>query len=403
MKLTKTQIKHATDSFKRVTVKHRLQTETLELALFMLELSPNCDIVNLVGPTGIGKSFLQARVIASVHEDERADMEANPDLVPIIRTHALAAGHRSFDWKSLYRGALLELGDPFADERKALAKSTIGGESLTSDVQNGAERKRARFDYAGESRTASELRMFLEREFRRRQTRIWIIDEAQHLVFGGKSGQPGDQFDVLKSIAQNAGVKLMLAGPHEMESGLGSSSQLARRSVTIHFARYDNTDVEDMKSFAGVVMTLFKKMDVAGYPAVKENVSFLYSGCVGCVGLLKDWLAKAYGLALRDQTDDTKAALTLDHLRAARLSIDSMQTIMHDIRQEEERSKASPSDADYEKIVSGLAIKTTAPKRYRIKSKARVAARALGYRDTVPSVAPANDDQVDVSEEKKAA
>ena len=403
MKLTKTQIRRATDSFKSVTVKHRLQTETLDLALFMLELSPNCDIVNLVGPTGIGKSFLQARVIASVHEDERANMAANPDLVPIIRTHALAAGHRLFDWKSLYRGALLELGDPFADDRKALAKWTVGGESLTGETPKDVEVKRARFDYAGESRTASELRMFLEREFRRRQTRIWIIDEAQHLVFGGKSGQPGDQFDVLKSIAQNAGVKLMLAGPHDMEAGLGSSSQLARRSITIHFPRYSNTDVEDMKTFAGVVMTLFKKMDVSGYPAVKENLSFLYSGCVGCIGLLKDWLAKAYGLALRDQTDDTKAVLTLDHLRATRLSIDSMQTIMYDIRREEERSKVSPSDADYERIVSGVPAKHPSLKRYRIKSKARVAARALGYRDQVPRVAPANDEQVDVSEEKKAA
>lgn len=403
MKLTKTQIKRATDSFKGVTVKHRLQTETLDLALFMLELSPNCDIVNLVGPTGIGKSFLQARVIASVHEDERGNMEANSDLVPIIRTHALAAGHRLFDWKSLYRGALLELGDPFADERKALAKSTISGEFLTGDLQKDVEAKRTRFDYAGESRTASELRMFLEREFRRRQTRIWIIDEAQHLVFGGKSGQPGDQFDVLKSIAQNAGVKLMLAGPHDMESGLGSSSQLARRSITIHFPRYNNIDVEDMKTFAGVIMTLFKKMEVAGYPSVKENLSFLYSGCVGCVGLLKDWLAKAYGLALRDQTEDTKTMLTLDHLRATRLSIDSMQTIMYDIRCEEERSNVSPSDADYEKVVSGVPVKRPALNRYRIKSKARVAARALGYRDQVPSVAPANDAQVDVPEEKKAA
>ena len=150
-------------------------------------------------------------------------------------------------------------------------------------------------------------------------------------------------------------------------------------------------------------MTLFKKMDVSGYPAVKENLSFLYSGCVGCIGLLKDWLAKAYGLALRDQTDDEKAVLTLDHLRATRLSIDSMQTIMYDIRCEEERSKVKASDDDYEKIVSGVPAKRLALRRYRIKSKARVAVRALGYRDPVPSVAPANDEQVDVAEEKKAA
>lgn len=382
MKLTKTDIKLAVDTFKEVTVKHELLESTLQLVMFMLELSPNCDIVNLVGPTGIGKSLLQSQIMTKVLEEERERMAADSNHMPIIRTHALAAGHRLFDWKSLYRGALTALGDPFALSRKALPGST---------------KEAPIFAYAGESRTASELRMYLEAEFRKRGTKFWIIDEAQHLVFGGRTGKAGHQFDVLKSIAQSAGVKLLLAGPHEMESGLGSSGQLARRSITVHFSRYRTTVPGQLTAFAAVAVAFFKKMKVAGYPSVRENAPFLYSGSAGCVGILKDWLAKAYGLALRDQTDEEVAVVTLDHLRQARLSLHSMRAIMDDIRMEEELHERYATDADYDKVVAGPAAADPAResltgRREKGRSPAtrHVGLRALHARDPVPTECPSS-------------
>ena len=381
MKLTKAEIKQAVDTFKEVTVKHELLNSTFELVMFMLELSPNCDIVNLVGPTGVGKSLLQSQVLAHVYAEERGRTEADLNYVPIIRTLASAAGHRLFDWKSLYRGALVELGDPFAQNRKALPGSTKGAPI---------------FAYAGESRTASELRMYLEAEFRKRGTKFWIIDEAQHLVFGGRTGKAGHQFDVLKSIAQSAGVKLLLAGPHEMEQGLGSSGQLARRSFTVHFPRYRTTELGQVKEFAAVAFTFFKKMNVAGFPSVRENAPFLYSGSAGCVGILKDWLAKAYGLALRDQAEAQLAIVTLDHLRETRLSPGSMQAIMNDIRMEEELHQRSATDAEYDKIVAGLAAVGLPGEsllgrggKSRVPPSRRVGLRATHVRDPVPTAAPA--------------
>lgn len=378
MKLTKAQIQQAVESFKLVTVKHALQESTLEFVLFMLQGSPNVDIVNLVGPTGIGKSQLQKRIIGCIQGEAEELMKADSDLVPIIRTHALAAGHKLFDWRSLYRGGLSEVGDPFSDSRKAVP----GKQAVVPE----------RFRDAGESRTASELRMRLESEFRDRKVKVWIIDEAQHLVFGGRSGQPGDQFDVLKSIAQSSGVKLLLAGPREMEGGLGSSSQLARRSVTVHYPRYRNDNADHMKTFANVVATLFSKMDVAGYPAVMANLKFFYAGSAGCIGIAKDWLAKAYGLALREQTKDERAVVTREHLQRTRLSLKSMDSIMADIRLEEESVRDVGTDKDFERVVFGYEKKqppTTpkAPGKRQGKPRAarRVGARAVGPRDKVPT------------------
>jgi AAA domain len=376
MQRTKTQILQAVDAFKQVTVRHALLEATMDLVIFMLQLSPNVDIVNLVGPTGIGKSLLQTKIIEHFHDEYRGEMLTNPDFVPIIRTHALAAGHRLFDWKGLYRCALHEVGDPFAMTRKAPR-----GQDLRPTLQ---------FKNSGESRTAAELRIRLEWEFKTRGTRYWIIDEAQHMAFGGRSGQPGDQFDVIKSIAQSANIKLLLAGPHEMEAPLGSSGQLARRSSTVHFRRYQAGSEESLKTFLGVANTLLSHMDIAGHPSVQEAQVLLYTGSAGCVGILKDWLAKAYGCALRDQETKSGAVLTLEHLRQTRLSTKAMRTIMRDIRREEENMVEVVTDKEYERIVLGIAQhpevpQATKPRRIPDKPSGGRVGERKPTRDPVPT------------------
>lgn len=342
MTRTKAQIQVAVELFDRVTVKHELQEEALEAVLFLLDLSPNTSIVNLVGPTGVGKSALQRRVFNTVVEDHRAEMEHDKDFVPIIRTPAMAAGYRLFDWRVLYGTALAELGDVF------VAGRSNRGSYSKYDTDSSP------FKRAGESKTAAGLRMRLEEEFRLRRTRIWVIDEAQHMIFG-RAGKPGDQFDVLKSIADRTGVKLLLAGPYEMEPALGSSGQLARRSSTVHFGRYLSTDSRHMKTFANVANTLLKSMELPGFPSVHESLPLLYAGSAGCIGILKDWLARAYGRALRHQPDERAPMLTLEDLRRTRLSTKAMETIMADIRSAEDGAQGDAVDDDYERIVLGPA------------------------------------------------
>jgi|GEM_PF-2040115 len=380
-------LKADVELFKGITVKHDLQEAALDLVLFLLEVSPNVNIVNLVGPTGIGKTQLQLRVLDAMIEVNRIEMEQDPQFMPIIRTSAIAAGYRLFDWKTLYVDALAAVGDPFAGGR-------IKRQSGQADEDLKA------FKGAGESLTAAVLRMRLQEEFRRRRTRVWIIDEAQHLAFGGRSGQPGDQFDVLKSIADSASVKLMLAGPHEMEPALGSSGQLSRRSSTVHFRRYQASDPQHMRTFASIASTLLSRMKIAGYPSIQESRGFLYSGSAGCVGILKDWLARAYGRALRERKDGLPPLLTLDHLRETRLSLKSMATIMEDIRRAEEASLDQASDSDFEQLVLGASPKDASPSRPK---PARGTGRPVGVRsparDPVPTGA-ANGDCAEEGEQK---
>jgi hypothetical protein len=101
---------------------------------------------------------------------------------------------------------------------------------------------------AGESLSASQLRCDLEAEFRVRRTLYWFIDGAPHVLMGGEA-VPGNQFDVLKSLAQRTGVKLLLSGPYELMSHLAHSAQLARRSETVYLPRYRWESQEDLQQF----------------------------------------------------------------------------------------------------------------------------------------------------------
>lgn len=379
MTRTRAQIRGAVERFERVTVKHKLQEEALQAVLFMLELSPNTSIINLIGPTGVGKSVLQRRVFNAVVDEHRVAMERDKDFAPIIHTSAMAAGYRLFDWRVLYATALAELGDVFAAGR-----CNRGGYArYDSDPTP--------FKRAGESKTAASLRMRLEAEFGLRRTRVWVIDEAQHMIFG-RAGKPGDQFDVLKSIADRTGVKLLLAGPHQMEPALGTSGQLARRSSTVSFGRYQSADPRHMKTFASVADTLLRAMNLSGYPSVRESLTLLYAGSAGCVGILKDWLARAYGSALRQQVDERAPVLTLDDLRRTRLSLKAMETIIADIRSAEEGAQDDAGDDDYERIVLGRSPTQERRQPPQASAKGKSKGRRVGVR--VPSRDPVPVDTV---------
>ena len=173
-----------------------------------------------------------------------------------------------------------------------------------------------------------------------------------------------------------------------MELALGTSGQLARRSSTVNFGRYQPANQRHMKTFASVANALLKAMELPGYPSVHESLPMLYSGSAGCVGILKDWLARAYGSALRDQKDDRAPALTLDHLRQTRLSLKAMETIMADILSAEENAPDDADDVDYERIVLGRsATHERRAQQQRGAGKGRRVGVRAPTRDPVPVAA----------------
>jgi hypothetical protein len=218
--------------------------------------------------------------------------------------------------------------------------------------------------HVDESRSTALMREQVETQFAVRKTQAWIIDEAQHVVKGGKSGGPIDQLDVLKSVAQTAGVKLILSGTYDLPDYMSSSGQLSRRSEIVSLDRYLFNVSSDKQKFANVVnalLTLVPKLDVEPKVTNPEVLKFLYVGSVGCVGICKDWIARAFAFALQEGSQ----TLTLQHLKRARLTDAQIETIFDELSSGE--AKFSNRQGDEGDIDNELASLIAGPRKPKPK------------------------------------
>jgi hypothetical protein len=365
--LKESSIDTALKEFHQLTIKHPTQEAAKERIGFLARYSANVSLIVLAGPSGAGKSTLLDRLVESFNDQHAAEMKLNPALVPILYTTAVANGHRAFDFRRLYTDALKALCDPFASARETSRRSDD-----------------PRAIYEGESRSAARLREDLEEEIRTRGTLIWIIDEAHHVVRGGKSGHPGDQYDILKSLAQITGVKILLSGTYDLPQFLASSGQLSRRSETVQLRRYHWFDGGDRKTFASIVAAIFKRMPVGAYPDVGSNAEYFYIWSCGCVGIFKDWVGRAFALALQQGAN----VLTMEHMEAARMSAEQLDNISADVeRGEQFMSRFTKTELDQslrDRILKAprSAKGPTPQKAPQAKPKQKPGERAIG-RDAV--------------------
>ena|SRR5258708_1960519 len=98
------------------------------------------------------------------------------------------------------------------------------------------------------------------------------------------------------------------------------SSQAARRGTDVHFPRYRLDTPEDCSAFQGALLALLKQAcrAVSGREAkaaelqpLMDHWPLFYRGCLGSVGVLKEWLVRTVAAALRKGD----ARLTLDRVR----------------------------------------------------------------------------------------
>src|SRR5262249_8566323 len=130
-----------------------------------------------------------------------------------------------------------------------------------------------------------------------RKPRALWFDEGQHLI--KVSGARGllDQLDVIKSLANRSEVTPVLFGTYEMNALLGLSPQLDRRIRRIHIPRYKASQPDDVLEFQRVLLGFQKHLPYPVEPRLVENWAYFFEGSLGCIGILKDWLCQASGVA----------------------------------------------------------------------------------------------------------
>lgn len=289
--------------FKNITVPHRNLKDVLnELKTNILE--PVDTLVYLVfGVTGVGKTKLRLYLEKILLEKLLGDLRSNPGQIAVAGVEAVSAAQGKFSHEDYYYRALEALKEVLIDYKVDYGIPDADSNSL--EPLNGAQ-----------SRTSTALRRAMEKAFKHRQLRAFMVDEAQHLFAMAGGRQLGNQMNWIKSIANLTQTVHVLFGTYELLNCSTVNGQVGRRSEDFHLARYIKEGVEDSAEFTKVTKTFGRHLPLFEEPQLEKHCEYLIDYSIGCIGILKSWLVRALHIALED---DAKK-LALKHLKKGELS-----------------------------------------------------------------------------------
>ena len=232
--------------FRSYTVAHPLLKEADAALKRAIQEPAGGSLVFVVGPTGVGKTTLRLRVEQYLKEAFLPEAKEDVGRIPVVGVEAVAPDSGNFNWKDYYQRALRSLEEP-------LIRHKIGPYGQDPPTFT--------------SRTSgAELRYALEQALRFRRPAAVMIDEAQHLTKMASGRKLSDQLDSLKSLANLTGCVHVLIGTYELLPCRNLSAQLSRRSIDIHFRRYQADDPKDVEAFQRVIFSFQRQLPLAEEP-----------------------------------------------------------------------------------------------------------------------------------------
>lgn len=282
-------------------------------------------MVLVVGPSRVGKTtlikLLEQELIARAGER----MRRLPAHRPFVSISATGPGSGRFDWIDYYTAVLRQVNNPFLKRKPSAIR-------------------------------VRDLREAMEEALIQHQPYAVIVDEAHHLAKAASGRTLQDQLDHLKDLENRIGVCHVLVGTYEMRRFRMVTPQLAGRSVDVHFRRYDATKKEEREEFRSVLWALQRQLPLEIEPLLGEqHWEMLYARSLGCIGLLKLHLIRAFALALTEQAQ----TITETHLKATAPSEDRIKEMLS-AALAGEADLAEPDGAD-ERLLELLGLREKAP------------------------------------------
>jgi hypothetical protein len=309
------------NQFKAFAARHPLLDQVEQEVLHAIWEPAGCAYLLVYGPSGVGKSTMIHHIVRRLNARE-GGTGTRPLLLLEVRPPDGELFHRT----DYYRTALRLLGKTAFERRMMVDISTE-----PAWEKKGGRRLASRYH------DDPELRYALEDTLRTQQVQAVVLDEAQHLMQGGKAATPLDQLDWLKSMTNVTGVLHVLLGTYSLVHFCNLNGQTARRGLEIHFPRYHGHVEPDGQAFRNVLLTLLTQVPLTvDRAALLQHWPYFYARSLGCVGVLKEWLVRATALALRDGSD----TLTLAHLERRALSEAKCERMAADIQDGEQTIRA---------------------------------------------------------------
>jgi hypothetical protein len=245
-------------------------------------------LILVIGATGVGKTTLLDHLEQRLCEEALPRLEQNSGHLPVVKLLAATPATRQFKWVDFFTRGLLAVQEPLLDYK-------VDPQAPAQSVRTYAFTPRNRSDVA-------VLQLSWEQALSQRRPGAVLIDEAQHLGKIARGASLLDQLDYLKSLAVLTNTVYVLAGTYELLAFRNLSAQLSRRSIDIHFPRYQATDKEDVRAFKTVLQAFERHLPVEEMPDLVSQWQDCYTRTAGCIGVLKEWLLKALA-----ETLETKA------------------------------------------------------------------------------------------------
>ena len=103
--------------FSNAKVLHEGVKATLSELQLMTSQCSGTQIVFLVGPTGVGKSFLIDLLKESIIKENMPEMLEDPSYIPVIAVETPSSGEKSFSWQIFYNRLGAELNEVLMDKK----------------------------------------------------------------------------------------------------------------------------------------------------------------------------------------------------------------------------------------------------------------------------------------------
>jgi energy-coupling factor transporter ATP-binding protein EcfA2 len=331
--------------FRNYTMAHpRLAAARESLLSAIREMEAN-SLVLVLGPTGVGKTTLRAKAEQMLTVEMMPELATDAGRLPVVSVECIAPDSGIFNWRDHFRRLLLQMDEPLVDYKLRLEAPAHSGQRVASFMP--ATRA-----------VGLEYRHAVEQALRFRRPAAVLLDEAQHLARMGSGRRLSDQLDVIKSIANRTGTVHVLFGTYELLAFRNLSAQLSRRSVDIHFPRYRVDDANDRKAFLGVLRSFEQQLPLPEPTDLVQEWEFLYERSIGCVGILKDWLARTLAGALKRNA----TCLTLKELRTHALSISQCEKMLSEALEGESRLVENKEHCNRLRTRLGLSLQEASPK-----------------------------------------
>ena len=287
--------------YRKKQVGHRIAKETRDSLMHAILTSPGERVITLIGPTGVGKTLIVANVQALLLHQYKAEMEADPGFLPFISVTTVTGLNGSYGWRDGFARLLTAANEPLVGLKRTAPALELDGQKLTTT----------------KGLLKDEFRRSFESLVKNRRVKVLFLDEGSSIIDETVNRHPLRQFNILKSLAVELGIVIVLVGAYDLAGLHEGNGQLLRRATCIHMPRYrpaksritsvleghgwatvGNEKPDDFAEFMNTAHTLASAAPVQFDEDVLADAPYLVVKSVGCIGILRNWIDRASAYAL---------------------------------------------------------------------------------------------------------